>query len=176
MDGSSGYVIEVVWFLPPAGSGSSLSRRRGGMVGWGAEHYRADGVRVSPYGYATTSSSSVSNSWSSYNSVQNSGVQVLDDWIRPSLPALQFASGDLLPNDMQNLSRQDVPLSLYRHRRLLRALGETPRNLRLPTAALGGVSNEGAGNSRSFTSCGPYRGDYAAIHWNAQVFLLVRSW
>ena len=172
MDGSSGYISEVVWFLPPASSGSSLSRRHGGVVGWDAERYRADGVRVGPYGYTTISSSPVSNSSFSFNSMQNSVVQNLDDWIRPSLPALRFAPGDLLPNDMLNLSRQYVPISIYRHMRLLRALGETPRNLSLPpAAALGSVSREGASSSRNVSSCGPYRGDDAAIHWNAQAFV-----
>ena len=98
---------------------------------------------------------------------RNADMIVVNNWLRPSLPALRFSQSDLLPVDWSGLCRNDIPISLYRHMRVLGALGEVPRTHQLPVAAAAGLQlNDGQGSS----TVGPYRGEFSAIYWNSQAF------
>eukprot|EP00959_Pyramimonas_sp_CCMP1952_P260124 5438646-Pyramimonas_sp.AAC.1 len=61
----------------------------------------------------------------------------------------------------------DVPISIYRRQRLLRALGHLPRNRILPPAR----SVPRAVPASDVHRRGQHRGDFACITWNAQAFL-----
>ena len=171
--GSSGFILEVVWFLHPASSGSSLSYRHGGSASDDSygNHINTS-ARVGPYGRASTSSYTVSNSISfvAHGLGRNSDAIGFDNWLRPSLPALQFSGSDLMPVDLSALYRNDIPISTYRHMRLLRALGELPHTHRLPVAAA--VENQ-LNVSLASSTIGPYRGEFSAIYWNSQAFFCV---
>ena len=206
-DGSSCFVVDVVWYLRPA----PLRSSRPGRVDTNCEDSGAARLQWhswSPMVFTSTSSSS--DLWSthnpnSYNSdILENSVNVCNDLpsvhgfcensvnacdalpflhgrIRPELPRFQFGVDELLPVNLETLLQLDTPVDLYRMRRLMRALGQLPRSMRLPLStppACPAVSSSSGTASSAVppspavgpTCLGPYRGEYSAVLWNAQAF------
>ena len=93
---------------------------------------------------ASASTSFSSSTWTIQNSKPNNsevldnsvnacnGLPFLHGRIRPELPRFQFGAEDFLPVNLDALLQLDTPVTLYRMRRLMRALGHLPRSMRLP--------------------------------------------
>jgi exonuclease III len=143
------FLIEVAFSLRSALAGSNV-------LG-----HRSDGL-------LSLSASSLSTSTS------NSGNHLppslaFPDRLLPRLPPFTFQANEFLPrgHDPQlchNFLQDDIPIGIFRNRRLRRALGldvaapiGTPSRTRPPPAT-----------TRDRCNTGQFRGDFACIEWNAQ--------
>ena len=159
-DGSSGFIVEIVWFLRTGSSMSSPSCRlyndlevaatpsqlvRGGLPGTSAfissstsstnsnESFTTNSLHRDPtrrnlrgdlyHPYTRCDAARSSASSSPITLTRMIPLIWHNDRLRPTLPRLQYKNTDLLPDDLPNLDRMDIPLGFYRRKRLLRALG-----------------------------------------------------
>jgi hypothetical protein len=181
-DGSSGYCMDIVFSLRPALSGSCVVGHVNASAG------RILGYSSSPMCGMQSSSSVASTSSLNSASIRNSALPLqfdapstqlmdgsfspsdvwivtdtLDDRILPSIPPLAFGPDAVIPVNSLSPSLQDVPISIFRGLRLLRALGVLPRSHTLPAGkfidALPPVSG---------SRLGQFSGEFTATTWNAQ--------
>ena len=177
LDGSAGFLIEVVWFLRSTPVASSSQCR------FVVEDVSDPALVQTTQTWESSASSPVTPNWfsrsgnflvsenSTHNSLQgphNLVQRVLyEEWRRPQLPALRLDGDQVAPEDPVALARLDIPNCIYRRMRLRRALGELPRSHRLPTAMR---PPRAAGIADSRGCSGPYRDEFTATLWNAQAF------
>ena len=86
------------------------------------------------------------------------------DRIRPPLAPFVFSADAVLPQLENSQSHHDVPMNIYRSRRLRRALGALPSTQILPP----GRSIPAPPTASPHRRGGQYRGDFGMITWNAQ--------
>ena len=139
MDGASGYIYEVVWFLRPASAGPGSLDHFGEMAGSLAVRVpSAPCLGTQPRALAPLTNSNIDISRSSMhpNSFSlGSHLVFYNDHLRPPLPNLNSTGDVLVPAEAESLMRLDTPLCFYRSSRLLRTLHQLPRSHVLPQAS-----------------------------------------
>ena len=84
----------------------------------------------------------------------------------PRLPPFAFGEREILPASWDTAAAGEIPLQLYRHQRLRRAVGELPSHIILPPALSVPKQSLVEQGGRE----GQFRGGLAVASWNAQAF------
>ena len=154
--GESGFLLMVVMQLLPAEAGPGRSG-----------HQVMGSCRYHPYQLPHSSSISSATCSSSYPPQ----AAVPDgDRLRPRLAQFSFPEDSVLPRDADRAGRRDgVPLSIYRHSRLRRALGAAP----LAPVPRGRLTTPAPSAASPDRRLGQFRGDLRIGTWNAQALFAV---
>ena len=156
--GSSGFVVFVTMRLRLADAGSCRTGYRASVV------HETEG----------TVSSIHNNTYHALNSNHNKNLA--PNWpvhasplgrILPKLPIFIFSATDLIAETVPGDAHHDVPLSIYRRQRLLRALGHLHQGHILPPArSIPASPTDRTDKNRH----GQYKGDVSVVTWNAGAF------
>ena len=149
-EGSQGWILDVVFCLR-----SSIGEP--GQTGH---------ARFHPY----EPSGSINSNWNSRSAYTSLQGHLSEDRLLPLLPDFGFGRHDVLPQSFGG-PLDDTPLSIYRRKRLLRALGHQPADQILPPARSVPRTPPVAPSVRT----GQFRGDFNCIVWNAQAFFAVED-
>ena len=133
---------------------------------------------------SSTGSASSSGPWLGHHGIHEAASEHWGgreaDRLRPGIPPRPWGPQDLLPPDWVH-ALQDLPVTHYRHQRLLRAVGAAPRvpilrpacsrprQPALPSPSSSPASPSAARPARR-RAADPFRGDLRVATWNAQAF------
>ena len=168
MDGSAGWLLDIVLLLLPAQAGPG--RRHRDDAGRVEDLAQACGSAITSNSTSSSSSPSFSPSSAGLSASPSSTLPgpspLRESRLLPDLPPFMYGATDVLPADTATTRMDDVPVQIYRRQRLLRALGLLPpQRVLLP-----GRTTPATPTISQLRRPGHYRGELAVVAWNAQAF------